>query len=89
MLSQEATVLPGDALVTECTYSTIDRQKPTLGGYSTKEEMCMAFVIYYPRTELASCNSMPPIKYFFENLGVKEFYGKNMSDIEKMILRVG
>ncbi|KAF5296520.1 hypothetical protein FQR65_LT01510 [Abscondita terminalis] len=86
MLSHEVTVLPGDGLITECTYSTIKRKKPTLGGYSTRDEMCLAFILHYPRTQLAGCYSMPPIKYFFENLGVKEFYDKNMTHIENMFL---
>ncbi|KAF5270747.1 hypothetical protein FQA39_LY01485 [Lamprigera yunnana] len=85
-LSHEVTILPGDGLITECTYSTTNRKNPTLGGYSTREEMCLAFVLHYPRTQLAGCYSMPPIKYFFDNLGVKEFYGKNMSYIENMFL---
>ncbi|KAB0792970.1 hypothetical protein PPYR_12590 [Photinus pyralis] len=85
-LSHEVRILPGDGLITECTYSTINRKLPTLGGYSTREEMCLAFVLHYPRTQLAGCYSMPPIKYFFDNLGVKEFYEKNMSLIENMFL---
>ncbi|KAF2880698.1 hypothetical protein ILUMI_25476, partial [Ignelater luminosus] len=85
-LWQEVKILPGDGLITECTYSTLNRKKPTLGGYSTREEMCLAFVLHYPRTQLAGCYSMPPIKYFFDNMGVKEFYEKNMTDIENMFL---
>ncbi|XP_064213511.1 MOXD1 homolog 1 [Tribolium castaneum] len=85
-LSQDVIILPGDGLVTECTYSTLNRNKPTLGGYSTKEEMCLAFVLHYPRTQLAGCYSMSPIKYFFKNLGVNKFYGKNMEEIENIFL---
>ncbi|KAH1015716.1 hypothetical protein HUJ04_007058 [Dendroctonus ponderosae] len=85
-LSQDTTILPGDGLITECTYSTLNRNKPTLGGYSTREEMCLSFVMYYPRTELSGCYSIPPVKYFFENLGVKEFYGRNMSEVEQALL---
>lgn len=85
-LSQDTTILPGDGLITECTYSTEGRNRPTLGGYSTREEMCLAFVLHYPRTELAGCYSIPPVRYFFENLGVKEFYGKNMSQVEAALL---
>lgn len=85
-LSQDTTILPGDGLITECTYSTQERSKPTLGGYSTREEMCLSFVLYYPRTELAGCYSIPPVKYFFENLGVKEFYGKTMNEVERVLL---
>lgn len=88
-LTQDAKILPGDGLITECTYSTVGRNRPTLGGYSTKEEMCLAFVLHYPRTELAGCYSIPPVKTFFENLGVKAFYGKNMTSIEKILLEGG
>ncbi|XP_017770957.1 PREDICTED: MOXD1 homolog 1 [Nicrophorus vespilloides] len=88
-LSHGVNILPGDSLITECTYSTMDRNKPTLGGYSTSEEMCLAFILHYPRTDLAECFSMPPIKYFFENLGVKEFYDKSFSDIERIVLEGG
>jgi hypothetical protein len=85
-LSQDVIILPGDGLVTECTYSTVGRNKPTFGGYSTKEEMCLAFVLHYPRTELAGCYSMPPIKYFFKILGAYKFYGKSMEQVEEIFL---
>lgn len=85
-LSHEVNILPGDGLVTECIYSTKTRKKPTLGGYSTREEMCLAFILHYPKTKLAGCYSMPPIKYFFDNLGVKEFYEHNMTEVENMFL---
>lgn len=85
-LPQEISILPTDSLITECTYSTMGRKKPTLGGYSTSEEMCLAFVLHYPKTQLSGCFSMPPIKTFFETLGVKEFYDKKMNDIEKIFL---
>ncbi|XP_074030668.1 MOXD1 homolog 1 isoform X1 [Leptinotarsa decemlineata] len=85
-LSQDTLILPGDGLITECTYSTLGRDKPTLGGYSTKDEMCLAFVLHYPRTQLSGCYSIPPVKYFFETLGIREFYGKDMVNIEKDLL---
>ncbi|XP_076272907.1 MOXD1 homolog 1 [Rhynchophorus ferrugineus] len=85
-LSQDTTILPGDGLITECTYSTKERKAPTLGGYSTREEMCLAFVLHYPRTELAGCYSIPPVRYFFETLGVKEFYGMNITQVEEALL---
>ncbi|XP_018561824.1 MOXD1 homolog 1 [Anoplophora glabripennis] len=85
-LSQDTPILPGDGLITECTYSTVNRSRPTLGGYSTREEMCLAFVLHYPRTQLAGCYSIPPVKYFFETLGIREFYGKDMIEIEQALL---
>ncbi|CAG9862750.1 unnamed protein product [Phyllotreta striolata] len=85
-LSQDIPILPGDGLITECTYSTLNRSKPTLGGYSMQDEMCLAFILHYPRTQLAGCYSMPPVKTFFENLGIKEFYEKDMNQIERVLL---
>lgn len=87
VLGQEVTVLPGDVLVTECTYSTAKRNKLTVGGYSTSQEMCLAFVLHYPRTELTGCYSMPPVKHFFETFGVTEFYDKDMQEVKAMFLR--
>lgn len=65
---------------------TLKRKRPTLGGYSTKQEVCLAFISYYPRIDLASCYSMTPVKEFFENFGVHGFYGINMTDVENSIL---
>lgn len=48
--------------------------------------MCLAFVMHYPRTQLAGCYSIPPVRYFFEGLGIKKFYGRNMSHIEQVLL---
>lgn len=32
------------------------RNLATLGGYSTKEEMCLAFITYYPKIDLGECH---------------------------------
>ncbi|PSN48351.1 MOXD1 1 protein [Blattella germanica] len=88
VLPQEVSVLPGDELVTECVYQTPNRTEPTFGGYSTKQEMCLAFVLYYPRTQLAACYSMTPVKYFFETFGVRQFYDVDMDTVENMFLKL-
>nr|CAD7450704.1 unnamed protein product [Timema bartmani] len=88
-LQTEVLVLPGDELITECAYQTVNRTEPTLGGYSTKQEMCLAFLLYYPRTSMASCLSMTPVKYFFEAFGVKKFYNITMDAVERMFLKLG
>jgi len=79
-------VLPGDELITECIYSTQNRKKPTLGGYAIYEEMCLAFVVHYPRTPLAACFSITPVKEFFQTLGVTSIRGTTMGDVEKRFL---
>ncbi|GAU95213.1 hypothetical protein RvY_06869 [Ramazzottius varieornatus] len=51
-------VLPGDELVVECHYNSMTRNSVTFGGWGTPEEMCMAFITYYPATpDIASCAS--------------------------------
>ncbi|XP_025190486.1 MOXD1 homolog 1-like [Melanaphis sacchari] len=87
-LSNEVTVYPGDELITECVYNTVDRPQLTHGGYSTKQEMCIAFVTYYPRTPLASCFSMTPVPFFFETFGVQQFLDYNMEGVEKIFLKL-
>lgn len=43
------TIRPGDSLVTRCTYDSTSRTTDTTYGESTSNEMCFAFVSYYPR----------------------------------------
>ncbi|XP_045500317.1 MOXD1 homolog 1-like [Colias croceus] len=93
---QQSRIVPGgrrffkrDTLITECTYDSSSRDKPILGGYSATQEMCLSFILYYPRTELAGCYSMTPVVEFFETFGVKEFYGLSMMQVEKIFLSSG
>ncbi|XP_069109378.1 dopamine beta-hydroxylase-like [Argopecten irradians] len=50
-------IRPGDALVTTCDYNTVNRPNVTVGGFSIKDEMCVNYVLYYPRTNLEVCKS--------------------------------
>lgn len=51
-LENETKVLPGDFMILECSYNTEHMKRPTLGGYSLHEEICLSFVTYYPKIEL-------------------------------------
>ncbi|XP_054153222.1 DBH-like monooxygenase protein 1 homolog [Oppia nitens] len=42
-------IMADDHITVECTYNTVNRDKPLFGGLSTKEEMCLVFILYYPR----------------------------------------
>ncbi|XP_044590094.1 MOXD1 homolog 1-like [Cotesia glomerata] len=88
-LQEEVKILPGDELVTECVYGTEDRTRPTMGGYAATQEMCLAFVVYYPRTQLAGCYSTSPPKDFFKTLGVYDFKGVSLDNLEKLFLTSG
>ncbi|CAM2111756.1 DBH-like monooxygenase protein 1 isoform X1 [Caretta caretta] len=73
-LKEERTILPGDNLITECRYSTIDRIRMTWGGLSTRNEMCLSYLLYYPRINLTRCASIPDIMEQLQFIGVKEIY---------------
>ncbi|KAG5667527.1 hypothetical protein PVAND_015506 [Polypedilum vanderplanki] len=66
-------LMPGDHLMVECTYNTFKRERFTLGGESSNEEVCMAMVMYYPRQEqLVACNSQSKISDVLRALGIEE-----------------
>ncbi|XP_043075805.1 DBH-like monooxygenase protein 1 homolog [Puntigrus tetrazona] len=71
-LSEERIVLPGDSLITECRYNTKGRMNMTWGGLSTRDEMCLSYLLYYPRVNLARCESLPEITGQLKFIGVKE-----------------
>ncbi|XP_075227699.1 tyramine beta hydroxylase [Lycorma delicatula] len=56
-LKRPTRVLPGDALVTTCTYNTMNRDNITLGGFAITDEMCVNYIYYYPKTDLEVCKS--------------------------------
>ena len=85
---QPITVRAGDELKTICTYDSTKRRKTTLGGDSTSDEMCIAFIKFYPKQavpmplcmnykELSICKSAPQYKDSFpdrlEGCDVMEF----------------
>ena len=43
------------------------------GGEGTRDEMCLAFLLYYPKVDLTSCVSLPQSSSFtpFTNKHVK------------------
>jgi len=42
------------------------------GGLSTRDEMCLSYLLYYPRVNLARCESLPEITGQLKFIGVKE-----------------
>lgn len=50
-------LMPGDALVITCRYNTMDRENVTLGGFGIRDEMCVSYIHYYPKTDLEVCKS--------------------------------
>uniref|UniRef100_A0A3Q1I9J3 DOMON domain-containing protein n=1 Tax=Anabas testudineus TaxID=64144 RepID=A0A3Q1I9J3_ANATE len=58
-LGNVKTVKQGDDIVVECTYSTVNRTTVTKMGLATTDEMCLAFMFYYPAVNISMCISHP------------------------------
>ena len=87
--SAETTVYRGDQLLLECDYSTKSRKAPTFGGLSTREEMCLAFVLYYPRSALADCRSLPALHTLTSALGINHIYGESFKHLVAFLQDIG
>ncbi|KAJ3326183.1 hypothetical protein HDV06_000059 [Boothiomyces sp. JEL0866] len=61
----QAKILPGDRLITKCTYDTRKDTEMVVGGWSSEQEMCYAFVEYYPAMpNYSSCLQIPDLEAF-------------------------
>ncbi|XP_078507306.1 putative DBH-like monooxygenase protein 2 [Lissotriton helveticus] len=72
----------GDELQTVCTYNTLGRPNVTFGGLSTTDEMCLAFLLYYPRNDIAQCWSIPDYSPVSSFLGFD--ITRNSSDLNSI-----
>jgi len=48
-LHSDVSVLPGDMLTVQCHFDNTRVNGTTVGGYSSQQEMCIAFLLYYNR----------------------------------------
>jgi hypothetical protein len=48
---EEVKLLPGDKFITTCEYNTMNDTEPVPGGQSSEDEMCFAWVDYYPAND--------------------------------------
>ncbi|CAL8072117.1 unnamed protein product [Orchesella dallaii] len=57
-LRQLTKILPGDHLTIECTYDSTWHNGTVVGGFSTRQEMCLAFIHYHNKIkEFQACRS--------------------------------
>ncbi|KAJ8300645.1 hypothetical protein KUTeg_022164 [Tegillarca granosa] len=73
-LKEERTILPGDSLIVDCIYNSSGKSVVTYGGLSTRDEMCIAFLMYYPRIPLEMCASEPK----YDNVNNNRWVGANI-----------
>ena len=55
-ITNNITILPGDDLILECYYNSMNRDSMTWGGTSTLDEMCV-FLFVYPKQDAVGCIS--------------------------------
>ncbi|KAF2361340.1 Copper type II ascorbate-dependent monooxygenase C-terminal [Trinorchestia longiramus] len=82
LMKEPRTVLPGDHLISECKYSSLERTVITLGGINTRDEMCLSYLYYWPRSALSLCHSKPSLNTVLQSLGIEEL--SHDSDIIKI-----
>ncbi|XP_053470259.1 DBH-like monooxygenase protein 2 homolog [Ictalurus furcatus] len=68
-LGKTKTVKLGDTLLVECTYDTNNRTGLTWGGLGSNNEMCLAFLYYYPALNISVCNSIPDGQMLMTEMG--------------------
>jgi len=79
VLDGGSTLMPGDELLTTCTYSGANRTKMTVGGLSTTDEMCLSYLLVYPRPlQLQSCLSSYDAAFALE-LTKRNAYGAGVT----------
>ncbi|KAH7322525.1 PHM/PNGase F domain-containing protein [Stachybotrys elegans] len=52
---EQIQLFPGDRFITTCWYDTSDDTEPVPGGVASKDEMCFAWVDYYPLSTILAC----------------------------------
>ena len=64
----------GDHLIAQCVYNSEGRSTITLGGLTTRQEMCLVFALYYPRIDMSLCHSLPSLPTVLHSLGIQELW---------------
>nr|XP_002124053.1 DBH-like monooxygenase protein 1 [Ciona intestinalis]XP_026690880.1 DBH-like monooxygenase protein 1 [Ciona intestinalis] len=82
MFSTEKNINAGDDLQVICNYQTRDKSKITLGGLTTTQEMCEAFIYYYPKITTSYCLTSPLMTSVLEYFGIEETDYGNYSSYE-------
>jgi dopamine beta-monooxygenase len=69
ILKHPVQLLPGDALINYCRYDTSTRTNVTLGGFAIREEMCVNYLHYYPKSDLEVCKSSIDTRFLRKYFG--------------------
>ena len=58
-------------------------------GLSTREEMCLGFIWYYPRQQLADCRSLPTLENVMGSFGIEAVHGKSLEKLSNFMRSIG
>ncbi|XP_021961495.1 DBH-like monooxygenase protein 2 homolog [Folsomia candida] len=73
-LNSEIVVFPGDHMTYECTYDSSWRKgQVVIGDLSTRDEMCEAFMWYYPKINVDICSSSYNVEQSLADLGITNY----------------
>ncbi|XP_071945933.1 DBH-like monooxygenase protein 1 isoform X2 [Antedon mediterranea] len=94
VLQPERVFKPGDDFVVTCGYNTADRDSITKGGLGTKDEMCVAYIYYYPKQSNAgACQSVPDLNEFNSAFNIEcdtaECIYARLSEMDPTLVREG
>ncbi|CAG0924544.1 unnamed protein product [Notodromas monacha] len=84
---EEKKLLPGDILILECTMDSTGKTGVTSGGWGTDDEMCLAFLNYYPKSELLKCFTMFDFDTIQAELGFPDLYPNGILILYRVIQR--
>ena len=83
--TEHTEILPGDELILECVYDSTERNSTTYNGPTTEDEMCLSYLMVYPKPILGTCVSLYPalpnngewvgdVSAFFEQAEINGYY---------------
>lgn len=75
LLKKPREILRGDRVTVECSYDSTKRNKVTLGGIESIDEMCLAYLTSYPSIPLSNCKTKP------QNQKIKALYGNDIDSV--------
>ncbi|ESO82137.1 hypothetical protein LOTGIDRAFT_135206, partial [Lottia gigantea] len=67
LMNKEFIIKAGDTIKTQCIYKSDDKDHITVGGISTRQEMCIGFLMYYPKVDFGICASIPQYNQYLDD----------------------
>ncbi|CAL8141876.1 unnamed protein product [Orchesella dallaii] len=87
LLHNERKLSRGDNLIMQCYYNTKWKNGTTFGGFSTRDEMCLAFIWYYPKIpNFNACVSGLSLESTLKNFGIENVMLDSSKDVWEWVV---